>query len=255
MKVVIIGAGKLAGHLAKALYEAGVEILQVFNRTYEKAQSLALQVHAEPVCDYKELKDQADLYLLAVNDSAIEEVSANITHVLGKNVFLAHTSGATPSTVFEGKTQRYGVFYPLQSFSKEQTVDFLNIPFCIDAVKSEDKELLQQLAELLSKKVFLITDEQRTVLHVAAVFVNNFSNYLFHIGDRILKDHDMPFELLLPLIKETVSKLDQLAPREAQTGPAVRGDDATIQRHLDFLKQYPEYREVYRILSDRIGGV
>jgi predicted short-subunit dehydrogenase-like oxidoreductase (DUF2520 family) len=252
MKVVIIGAGNVGSHLAKALHQADVRILQVFNRNIEKAQSLALQVNAEPVCDYKALSDQADLYLLTVSDSAIEEVAERITQVLGRNILLAHTSGATPSSVFEGKTNRYGVFYPLQTFSKEQKVDFSNIPFCLDAVKKEDRVLLQKLAALLSKKVFIISDEQRAVLHVAAVFVNNFSNHLFHIGDNILKAHNMPFELLIPLIKETANKLDGLSPNEAQTGPAIRGDQTTIRRHLKLLKSYPEYQEIYRMLSEGI---
>jgi predicted short-subunit dehydrogenase-like oxidoreductase (DUF2520 family) len=131
-------------------------------------------------------------------------------------------------------------------------VDFSNIPFCIDAVKKEDRILLQELAQLLSEKVFVITDEQRAVLHVAAVFVNNFSNHLFRIGEEILKDHEMSFELLLPLIRETVNKLDSLSPEEAQTGPAIRGDQTTIRRHLKLLKSYPEYQEIYRMLSEGI---
>ena len=252
MKVVIIGAGNVGSHLAKALHQADVRILQVFNRHIEKAQSLALQVNAEPVCDYKALSDQADLYLLTVSDSAIEEVAERITQLLGRNILLAHTSGATPSHVFEGKTKRYGIFYPLQTFSKEQEVDFSNIPFCIDAVKKEDRILLQELAQLLSEKVCVITDDQRAVLHVAAVFVNNFSNHLFRIGEEILKDHEMSFELLLPLIRETVNKLYSLSPEEAQTGPAIRGDQTTIRGHLKLLKSYPEYQEIYRMLSEGI---
>lgn len=252
MNIVIIGAGKLGSHLAKALHRAEVNILQIFNRDIEKARSLALQIDAAPVNDYATLSDEADLYLLTVSDSAIAEVAEKITQALGQEILLAHTSGATPSSVFEGKTNRYGVFYPLQTFSKEQKVNFSTIPFCIDAVKKEDRTLLQELATSLSEKVFIITDEQRAVLHVAAVFVNNFSNHLFRIGEEILKEHNMPFELLIPLIKETVNKLDSLSPEAAQTGPAIRGDQTTIQRHLDFLESYPEYREIYKMLSKGI---
>lgn len=254
MKVVFIGAGNVGTHLAKALHEVKVDILQVFNRDYKKAYALALQTAAEPVSRYENLTDQADLYLLTVSDQAIARVAGQIIQVLGERTFLAHTSGATPSAVFEGQTSRYGVFYPLQTFTKKQNVDFSTIPFCVDAVQDKDRIFLQQLAALLSEKVYLVPDKQRAILHVAAVFVNNFSNHLFQIGETILKDHEMPFDMLMPLIKETVRKLYQVSPGNAQTGPAIRGDQATIERHLEFLEEYPEYREIYKVLSESIKG-
>ncbi len=252
MKVIIIGAGNVGGHLAKALYEAKVDVLQLFSRDTDNIKVLAKEIGSEPLSDLKQVSKEADVYLLSVSDQVIEEVAKKLSKVIGKEKLVAHTSGATPSTVLKPYFQPYGVFYPLQTFSKDQEVNFSSIPFCIDANEQEGTFLLEQLAAILSEKVYLISDEQRAVLHIAAVFINNFTNHLVGIGQHIAEKEGMTFDLLLPLLEETVAKLKRLSPEAAQTGPAKRGDEATIERHLKYLEKYPAYREVYEVMTQSI---
>ncbi len=250
MKVTLIGAGNVGWHLGRKLRDSGIEIVQVFSRQASKAADLARQIGAKPTHRLEEITAGADLYLLAVADDAIGEVASFLTaHGLERHL-LAHTSGATPMNVFQNA--RHGVFYPLQTFSKNRESDFSQIPFCIDAGSDVDRELLYLLAGRLSPKVYNIDDAQRAALHVAAVFVNNFSNYLFHIGHEILEKNKLPFELLLPLIRETVGKLDSGTPYQMQTGPARRRDQETIRRHLELLKDEQQFRYLYEILTDNI---
>ena len=166
---------------------------------------------------------------------------------------MVHTSGATPQSIFEKNgAKRFGVFYPLETFSSNRNPDFSEIPICVDANSKKDFELLKKLGKKISSNVHHISDEKRAVIHVAAVFVNNFANHLSYIADDILKENKIPFEILLPLMKETVSKLENGAPSEMQTGPAKRGDEKTIQRHLEFLNDFPEYAKLYEIMTDGI---
>ncbi len=242
----------MGSHLAKALHKAGVDILQIFSRDLSKIEVLTRKVGAGPVSRLEKVSREADVYLLSVKDQAIEEVAKKLADGLGKDKLVVHTSGATPSTVLRPYFERYGVFYPLQTFSKDQEVAFRQVPFCIDACVQKDVDFLKQLAASISEKVFLISDEQRAVLHVAAVFVNNFTNHLVGIGKQIVEKEKIPFELLLPLLNETVAKLNRLSPEEAQTGPASRDDKATIERHLKYLEKYPAYRQMYEVMTESI---
>lgn len=253
MKIVIIGTGNVGSHLAGAFVKAGASLLQLFNRDKNKIKTMASSLDAEAIDDYQKLRKDADVYILAVNDGAIEDVAPKVAAVTGPEILAVHTSGATPSKVLEPHFYRFGVFYPLQTFSRNQETDFSAIPFCIYADRQKDEVLLKQLAARLSTNVYLVSDEQREVLHVAAVFINNFTNHLAGIGKQIAENENMPFELLLPLLEETVAKLKKLSPEEVQTGPAIRADQATIERHLNFLVKYPEYREIYSLLSKSIN--
>ncbi|MCC6723125.1 MAG: DUF2520 domain-containing protein [Saprospiraceae bacterium] len=256
MKIVLIGAGNVATHLGRALVEVGEEIVQVFSRSILKAGQLAEALNAPSYTNSMEgLNPNADLYLVAVHDSAIGEVAAG----LGKNgiwkKLVAHTSGATPMQVFREaapQLEHIGVFYPLQTFSKIKETDFSEIPICVDAAQKEDLEVLTALAQKISANVYGIDDAQRATLHLAAVFVNNFTNHLFAIGESIVKKGDLPFQILLPLIKETVAKLEAGSPKDMQTGPAVRHDEATISRHLQQLEGQSEVQEIYRLLTQNI---
>jgi predicted short-subunit dehydrogenase-like oxidoreductase (DUF2520 family) len=189
----------------------------------------------------------ADIYLIAVSDDAIAEVSKKIKDKKG---LIAHTSGSCELDVLV-PNQRRGVFYPLQSFTKGKKVDFLEIPICLEAKHHDDFMLLQQLAHLISDKVFHISSEQRKTIHLAAVFVNNFTNHLYQIGSEICAEKKIPFELLQPLIQETAHKINTLNPHEAQTGPARRGDMTTINNHLGLLEN-KTYKEIYSLLSNSI---
>jgi predicted short-subunit dehydrogenase-like oxidoreductase (DUF2520 family) len=252
MKIVLIGAGNVGWHLGCRLRECGLEVMQVFSRNLLKAKELGEKIGAAGTNDLDEITHDGDLYILAVHDDAIGEIAGRLAGGGLRGKLMVHTSGATPATVFDEILERYGVFYPLQTFSKARKADFTEIPVCIDAKLEEDRKMLTELARKISGRVYRISDEQRAVLHVAAVFVNNFTNHLFHVGHSILEKEGLPFELLLPLIRETVEKLEDGTPAQMQTGPARRGDESTIQRHLAFLEKYPEYREVYRQLTQNI---
>ncbi|MEZ5043859.1 MAG: Rossmann-like and DUF2520 domain-containing protein [Saprospiraceae bacterium] len=254
INIVIIGAGNVATHLGKALVQGNNKIIQVYNRTLEKAHLLG-ELLSCPFTDQVSLIDAtADLYLVAVSDRAIAEVATQIAFLNQHEKLVVHTSGSTPSKVLEGQFQRFGVFYPLQSFSLDQAVDFLKIPICLYASKKEDKILLQKLALSISHQVYEMDDEQRNALHVAAVFVNNFSNHLYYLMDELLREEGLPFSLLHPLIEATAQKLKTHSPAQAQTGPALRGDLPTIERHLAFLSQKEPalLSELYIMMTESI---
>lgn len=250
--ITLIGAGNAGYHLGRRLRATGSEIVQVFSRQPAKARELAEATGAQPINRLAEVKAGAGLYILAVSDGAIAPVAATLRQRLPEDSAVVHTSGATPSTVLAPSFPRHGIFYPLQTFSREREPNFSTIPVCIF---SPDEELEGQLAALgrqISNNVHRIDDEQRAILHVAAVFVNNFSNHLFHIGKVIVEEEKLPFELLLPLIRETVDKIETNAPKDMQTGPARRGDRDTIARHLAYLKKFPNFEAVYEVLTESI---
>lgn len=194
----------------------------------------------------RELKNipKADITIIAVSDDAIAEVSSKI-----KNSLVVHTSGACSINDLKNTTNK-GVFYMLQTFSKDKKVDFSEVPFCLEAENKKDEDQLKELAKLIGKKIYTVNSEQRKALHVAAVFVNNFTNYLYKIGNDICKEHQVPFDILLPLIKETASKIKTLSPEKAQTGPAIRNDKTTIKNHLDLLNK--EQQKIYKIITKSI---
>lgn len=250
--VVLIGAGNVGHHLGLQLKRRGLEVRQVFSRRKRRAQRLAKQVEAEAINDLECVDLAADIYILAVHDGGIEEVCRRLPMEVKSSKLVVHTSGATPSKVFQSHCKRYGVFYPLQTFSIDRALDFSIIPICTHANWKKDREALQALGQQLSDSSFEINDEQRAILHVAAVFVNNFSNHLFQIGDQITQAEGIPFSLLLPLIQETAAKVQFHAPKDMQTGPALRGDLNTLQKHLSYLERYPDLEKIYRQLSKSI---
>lgn len=249
--VALIGAGRVAHHLGKQLHANGWQVVQVFSRSLHKAVELAAIVGAQPLDDLQDLTDSAAVYLLAVSDKAIAEVATQMTHI--GNKLVVHTSGSTPSTVLAPYFERYGVFYPLQTFSFEREPDFSSIPLCLDASAEADLDMLKQMAQSLGGPQYVLKDDDRVMAHLAAVIVNNFTNHLYHIGADILAQHDLPFELIRPLILETAEKIKHHHPALMQTGPAIRGDEITVNRHLAMLKGIrPEWSELYKVLSDSI---
>ena len=242
--IVLFGAGNLATHLFKAFLKADkFKVIQVYNHKLE-----SLEFFKNKTKTTTNLADvlPADIYLLALKDDVIQELAQKVIY---KKALVLHTSGATPMSVFDN-FERFGVFYPLQTFSKNKAVDFKNIPICIEANNEQDLQLIDQLAREVSEKVYRISSDQRKSLHVAAVFVSNFVNYLYTEGQDICERNQIPFEILHPLILETASKIIDLSPKEAQTGPATRNDLAVINSHLELLNE--EQQKIYQILTGSI---
>ncbi len=245
IKVVLIGSGNVAQHLIQAFAKSNeIDVTQVFSR--QKEIQIPLFDSNKITSTYNDLA-AADLYIIAVSDDAIAKVSSQLPF---KNRLVVHTSGSVPLDALD-KKNRNGIFYPLQTFSKKAEVDFSQIPICLESENEADFELLQKVAEIISHKVYKINSEQRKALHVAAVFVNNFVNHLYQIGNEICEENKVPFEVLKPLILETANKIMTLSPKEAQTGPAIRNDKQTIASHLDFLMNENQ-ATIYKILTQSI---
>lgn len=248
IKVVLLGSGNVAQHLLQVMLKsADIELVQVFARHKNSISHLIAE--EQITSNYQDLKE-ADVYIISVSDNAIAEVS---NHLLFQNRLVVHTSGTSELSVLDSKNRK-GVFYPLQTFSKSKAVDFSTIPICLETENESDYKTLETLANLISKKVYSISSEQRKSLHVAAVFVCNFVNHLYQIGNQICEENQVPFEILHPLILETANKITELSPKEAQTGPAVRNDTKTIEKHIEFL-QNSNYKEIYTLLTQSIQNV
>lgn len=254
MKIVFVGAGNLASNLAKALHGHGNEIIQVFSRTMESARELAEKTDSTPVTDYDAIADDADLYIISVKDSVLKDVVGSVCNKKRKGLFV-HTAGSISVDVFAGHTERYGGFYPMQSFSKQREVDFNNIPFFIEAANADDCRMLKELASTLSDSVYDLSSVARKHLHLAAVFASNFANHCYELCDEILGKYDIPFEVMLPLIDEIARKVHSVKPREAQTGPAIRYDRNVMDMQKNLLADTPRIQRIYEIMSDSIHEV
>lgn len=251
-KIVIIGSGRIAWHLGKRLKSKGLPVAQVISRTAEHAEALAAALHTRWTDDWAEVLPDADWLLIAVRDDAIVEVGETLA-TFAPGALATHTSGATPGDVLRPFFKRFGVFYPLQSFSLERSPVWSKIPFCVDAQSDDDVLFLKKIAKTIGNLVYRVNDEQRATLHVAAVFANNFANHCFAIAEKMLEEKDLPFEMLHPLMEETLAKALHDSPVRMQTGPAARGDGDTIRRHLELLKNRPEWRELYLKMSASIN--
>jgi len=250
--ITLIGAGRLGYHLGIAFFEKGLTINQVFSRQAGKAEQLSEQVKASPISNLDQVDSNSSLYILAVSDDAIPEVAAALSQQIPDNKIVVHTSGATPSTLLASYFPKHGVFYPLQTFSRDKQPDFQKIPIGVYSPVATAEDQLFELAGKLSDTPCRMDDQQRAAFHLSAVFVNNFTNYLFHIGHELTESRGLSFDLLRPLIEETVEKIKVHPPRDMQTGPARRGDQATITRHLKQLKGQPGFKALYELLSLQI---
>ena len=249
MRIVLIGSGNLGTQLGLALAEKEHRIIQVFSMTEDNASELAANLYCPFTTDPDEIIKDADLYIIAVRDSAIELVVENIdfdTHLV------VHTSGTVPLSVFENHCQNFGVFYPLQTFSKNKRVEFNAIPILIEANTDENNQILKNIAGSISDIVLSVNSEKRSRVHLAAVFACNFVNHFYLIAEELLKDKDLGFELLKPLIMETASKVIQNSPGQVQTGPAIRNDKKVMEEHLKMLSAFPEWERFYQLISDNI---
>ncbi len=248
-KIILIGAGNVATQLSKALLNAGKEILQIYSRTESSASGLAHKINCPYTTRPEELLPGADLYIIAVSDAAIEEILKTFQF---NNALVAHTSGSTDIKVLYDYDLRPAVFYPLQTFSKDVDVDFNDIPLFIEAKNDNDHKILTGLAKSLSSKVFSADSRQRMLIHIAAIFACNFTNHFFYLAENLLKKHRVDFDILMPLIKETVRKVELKGPFNAQTGPAVRSDKNILKLHSEMLSSVEDYQKIYNFISESI---
>ncbi len=248
--IVILGAGNVAFHLTRALIENTLNVRQIFNRTLEKAQEIGEANRISYTDKISEI-EKADLYIIACADSGIEEFSHYIPY---DDVLVVHTSGSSPMSVLKGD-YRKGVFYPLQTFSKKRTMRYDNIPFFIEAENPEDLKKLDDLGNRISNEVHELNFAARMKVHMTGVWANNFVNHLYYIAGNICEQNNVPFDVLLPLIQETANKVIEMSPKDAQTGPAKRGDQLIIERHLDALQDDSRLLQIYQILTDSIKRV
>jgi predicted short-subunit dehydrogenase-like oxidoreductase (DUF2520 family) len=249
--ITLLGAGRIGWHLGRRLRAKGLPISQVVSRTAERARTTAEVLGATWTDQIEEIRPDTQWLLIAVKDDAIDDVAAAAAQII-PDALATHTSGATPSTVLAPFFQRYGVFYPLQTFSFERQPVWSKIPFCIDAALPDDLLMLRKTAKIIGNLVYQVNDEQRAMLHVAAVFANNFANHCFAIADQILQKADLPMEMLHPLMEETLAKALTESPALMQTGPAIRGDIDTMQRHLALLSTNSTWKKLYESLSESI---
>lgn len=249
MKIVVIGAGNLAWHLVPALHKSGHEILAVYSKTKVSANALARKVRSTPLIEIRELPDNADFYLVALQDKAIAPLLKRLNFIPKQ---IAHTSGSVPLSVFPRKFKNTGVFYPLQSFSKNRKTDLKNVPFLIESKSVKTKKLLSSLGHSLSENVTFVSSDKRKKIHLAAVFANNFVNHMYSISSDILKENKLSFELLKPLITETAAKIQANEPDQMQTGPARRNDKAIINEHLKLLNGNKQRKAIYTLLNKSI---
>ncbi|PNQ72819.1 DUF2520 domain-containing protein [Hanstruepera neustonica] len=245
IKVCLLGAGNVATHLYKAFKSAqDVHIVQWYNRDLKKISTYKNDV---TIIDDISKLSEADIYIIAVSDDAISTLSTTLPF---ENRLVAHTSGSVNIHDLDKKNRR-GVFYPLQTFSKEVPIDFNEIPICLEALDKNDLDILTHLAEAIGSTWYKISTEQRQTLHVAAVFVNNFTNQLYRIAHEISDAKNINFEILKPLISETAKKIQEVSPYMAQTGPAKRNDKKTIKKHLKLLEK-ENHKAIYELLTESI---
>ena len=245
IRVSIIGSGNVAQHLIQEFSKTtDIELVQIFAR---KAASVSHLITPDKIIfNLNELKP-VDVTIIAVTDDAIEAVSNQIPF---EKQLVVHTSGSIALETTNNKNRK-GVFYPLQTFTKSKEIDFKTIPICLEAQNDTDLKTLETVAESISEVVYKINSEQRKALHIAAVFVSNFVNHLYQIGNDICIENDLSFDILKPLIQETANKILTLSPNEAQTGPAKRKDTQTINAHLNYITNDTQ-KEIYKLLTKSI---
>jgi len=250
-RISIIGSGNVAASVSKAIVNKGFTLVQVVGRKIENVQELLVKLNSdqsiEAITDWSALNKEVDCFIVCVNDDAIASVLEDFPF---KDKLIAHTSGSVGMSVFNG-FEKYGVFYPLQTFSKENPIVFDEVPLCVEGNSREVVEVLVELGKTLSNKVVELNSQQREVLHLAAVFACNFSNYMFRVADELTTKNKIDFSILLPLINETANKIKKQTPKEAQTGPAKRNDQQTIDKHLEMLENNPN-KELYQLITKLI---
>ena len=252
MRIALIGSGRVASCMGPRLKEAGHTIAGVYSRTLQNAQQLATVLGAPAIDSLEQLPD-ADIYLTMLTDDALINLAPAI--VKGReNALFIHTAGSVSAQVWkDAGAGRYGVMYAMQTFSKGAVIDWPQVPVFVEGSSDSEQETIKTLAHDLSGNVSVLSSNGRKKLHIAAVFACNFANHMYAISERLLESEGVPFSVMLPLVRETARKVETMSPASAQTGPAVRGDRKVIDEHLELLKDYPEYAQLYRLISNDIN--
>ena len=269
--IVFLGSGNLATHLSLALKAAGEDIIQIFSRTQEHAQALADKLHCDSCVSISDIRTDADVYIFSVKDDALPNLITQLAVKLSGSlstgegggrghvpIFL-HTAGSVPMSVFPDNFQlsifnfqlRYGVLYPMQTFSKDRNVKFREIPCFVEACDSDTLEAIKGIASKVSDHVLEMSSEKRRKLHLAAVFACNMVNHCYRFAEKVLEEEGIDFSLYLPLIQETANKVKELSPRQAQTGPMVRYDKKIMDAQIALIND-ERTRQIYRLMADSI---
>jgi len=249
MRLTFIGSGNVATHMAAAFKNAGHRIVQVYSPNMHNAALLAYHVGAAATNQLTEISTETDIFIISVKDDVIAQIAGALAV---HQKLIVHTSGSTSLDVLLKYTNKAGVLYPLQTFSKTREVNFATVPLCIEATNDSIYADIEQLAATVSNSIYSINSAGRKILHLAAVFACNFPNYLYGVAQQLLAGHEIDFNLLRPLILETAQKVQQESPASVQTGPAVRNDPITMATHLQMLEGQPHLQAMYKLLSQGI---
>jgi len=250
MKIFILGLGKVGVQLAKSLTHSPFQVIGAYNRSeksFDVPSGLPLYF------DEKEIPVDADVYLVCVSDDAVKTVADQLPAEIKRSKIIAHTSGVHTLEVFGNDIQKPGVFYPLNTFAEAQEIIWAETPFYLSGSTDDTINTLDNIARKISNKVFTISDKQKRALHLSAVFVNNFPTHLFQLADTLLKENEMEFEHLLPLIRTMVDNVESKDIHQILTGPAIRGDQETINQHLQLLENKSEIKEIYQKITKSIN--
>jgi predicted short-subunit dehydrogenase-like oxidoreductase (DUF2520 family) len=248
MKVVIIGSGNVATVLGRRILHAEHEIIEVISRNENHAKILADELRCDYSNNFVNISDHADIYIVAVSDDALADLS---TQLQFQNKIVVHTAGSVSKNILQDVSKNFGVLYPLQTLKKEIKTDY-EIPMLIDANTEDTLAVVEDFAKTISDNVQFADDDTRMQLHVAATIVNNFSNHLFALTENFCDQQKIDFKLLVPLIEETAKRTEQFSPSQMQTGPAIRNDIQTIQTHLQLLENFPELKRFYELFTESI---
>jgi len=246
----MIGAGNVSTHISRHLHFKGQQISCIYSRSMESVSVLASELGCAGTADPDKVPEHADFYIVSIPDGAVSEI---VSKFRGRKGIWLHTAGALSMEVFQESFSSYGVLYPLQTLSKSQSLNLETTPFLVEGSSEEVSESIFRLASILSTNIHGVDSDSRRIIHLAAVYANNFTNHMVHIGQQILHENELDPKLLDPILKETVRKILDLGAREAQTGPALRNDRETMQKHTELLKQHPEWEKLYTFISRDIG--
>jgi predicted short-subunit dehydrogenase-like oxidoreductase (DUF2520 family) len=250
VKIVFIGAGNVATHLSRVLFNSGYVISQIISKTKLTAQTLATEFNSDYSTDPSDIRTDCDIIFISVGDQQIEDV---LSRIKTNNKLIVHTSGTLEMKILSTASENFGVFYPLQTFTKNTAVDFSDIPLIIEANSEKNLDFLKRIASDISNDIRVIDSEKRKIIHLAAVIVNNFTNLNYTIAQHLLEENNISFDVLKPLILETAKKAIKEKPSDIQTGPAYREDSETILKHIEMLSGNDKYRNIYEVMTSAIA--